>query len=387
MPRLGIGVVWLLALLSALTPVARAQDQALEGRVTRVVREETVLVDGQPSLRQELEILITGGEASGQTVLVRTGGQPTVAPIHYREGDKVMLSRGPGPDGSEAYTITDFVRRDALLWLFGIFVVLTLVVARWQGLGSLAGLGLSFLVLFWVVLPLINQGRDPVLVALLGALLIAPITFFISHGVSRKTVVAVVGTLIALALTGVLAQVFINAAQLSGFASEEAGFLQVAREGALNIRGLLLAGMIIGTLGVLDDITISQAAIVQQLKAAAADMTPAEQFGRAMSVGRDHIAALVNTLVLVYTGAALPLLLLFIGAPRPFAEVINYEMISEEVVRTLVGSIGLIAAVPITTALAIVFATADDTAGHDHHGHDHGPRKARRQKPDARFRD
>ena len=158
--------------------------------------------------------------------------------------------------------------------------------------------------------------------------------------------------MIALVITGFLAKFFVQVTRLTGYASEEAAFLQYARQGAVDIKGLLLAGIIIGTLGILDDITIAQAAIVQQLKQANKKMKPKELFSQAMRVGQDHIASMITTLILVYTGAALPLLLLFIDNPLPFSQVINYEIIAEEIIRTLVGSIGLITAVPITTFLA-----------------------------------
>ena len=151
-----------------------------------------------------------------------------------------------------------------------------------------------------------------------------------------------------------MAGIFVNTAKLTGFASEEAGFLQVARQGEINIKGLLLAGIIIGVLGVLDDITVSQSAIVFQLKDANPKIKFEELYKRAMNVGQDHISSMVNTLILVYTGAALPLLLLFINNPHPFLEIINYEIIADEVVRTLIGSIGLISAVPITTFIAVL---------------------------------
>ena len=153
-----------------------------------------------------------------------------------------------------------------------------------------------------------------------------------------------------------MANIFVEAAKLTGFASEEAGFLQVAKQGAMNMKGLLLAGIIIGVLGVLDDITISQSAIVFQLKEANEKLKFNELYKRAMNVGQDHISSMVNTLVLVYTGAALPLLLLFIDNPHPFSEIVNYEIIADEIVRTLVGSIGLILAVPITTVIASLVA-------------------------------
>lgn len=162
--------------------------------------------------------------------------------------------------------------------------------------------------------------------------------------------------MISLIITGILAAVFIEAAKLTGFASEEAGFLQVVGEGTINIKGLLLAGIIIGVLGVLDDITISQSAIVFQLKEANRNFNSKDLYKRAMNIGKDHISSMVNTLVLVYTGASLPLLLLFVNNPYPFSQVINYEIIADEIVRTLVGSIGLVLAVPITTLIASTLA-------------------------------
>jgi len=164
--------------------------------------------------------------------------------------------------------------------------------------------------------------------------------------------VAIAGTLISLIITGILANLFVSESRLTGFASEEASFLQAAKQGTINIQGLLLAGIIIGVLGVLDDITISQSAIVFQLKATKNKIQFGDLYTKAMNIGRDHISSMVNTLILVYAGAALPLLLLFIDNPHPFSEIVNYEIIADEIVRTLVGSIGLILAVPITTFIA-----------------------------------
>jgi uncharacterized membrane protein len=229
-------------------------------------------------------------------------------------------------------------------------------IGKWQGATSLVGMGLSFLVIFKFILPKISAGSDPVQIAILGSLVIIPATFILSHGLNKKTGIAIAGTLIALIITGVLAKAFVEAAKLTGFASEEAGFLQAYKPDLINIKGLLLAGIIIGVLGVLDDITVSQSAIVEQLKEANPRLKAGELYKKAMTVGKDHIASMVNTLVLVYTGAALPLLLLFVDNPHPFSEIVNYEIIADEVVRTLVGSIGLMLAVPITTFIAVVAA-------------------------------
>jgi uncharacterized membrane protein len=193
---------------------------------------------------------------------------------------------------------------------------------------------------------------DPVLIATLASAMIIPITFYMSHGISKKTTIAVAGTLIALLITGLLGKLFSELAHLNGLSTEESGMLAVLKGGEINLKGILLAGIVIGALGVLDDITISQAAIVEQLREAASKAKFGEIYGRAMKVGRDHITSMINTLILVYAGASLPLLLIFVDNPHPLREIINYEFIAEEIVRTLVGSIGLIVAVPITTFLA-----------------------------------
>jgi len=312
-------------------------EELFEGQVEHVLEENENY--------QKLEILITRGSLEGEKMTVEVGGEfQKVGQVKYKVGDEVVVS-------SLGY-ITDFVRRQPLLWLFAIFVLLVLAVGKLWGLTSLLGMGLSFLIIFKVILPQILAGRDPILTTILGSLLIIPLTFYLSHGFNKKTAVAVGGTLIALIIAGVLSKVFVEATKLTGYASEEAAFLQIAQGGVMNIKGLLLAGIIIGVLGVLDDITISQAAVVEQLRRANPNLSLEELFSRAMRVGQDHIASMVNTLVLVYTGAALPLLLLFVHNPHPFSEVINYEIVAEEIVRTLVGSIALILAVPLTTLLA-----------------------------------
>jgi uncharacterized membrane protein len=240
--------------------------------------------------------------------------------------------------------------------LFSIFIILTVFVAGLRGMMSLIGMLFSFGVILKFILPQISAGHDPVAVAIGASFLIIPVTFYLSHGISGKTTVAVVGTILSLIVTGILASVFIAASKLTGFSSEEAGFLAALRPDMVSIQGLLLAGIIIGTLGILDDITISQSSIVEEIKRTDPNLNWRQVYSKAMRVGKDHISSLVNTLVLVYTGAALPLLLLFVNNPRPFSEIINYEMIAEEIVRTLVASIGLILAVPLTTFVACFFA-------------------------------
>lgn len=333
------------------------KQETLEAIVSKVIEEKQIEVMQKKQLFQKLELEVTKGTLFGKKIIVENGNMPLANQQKYLVDDKVMVSMSQGPDGKVNYFISDYIRRDSLLVLFIIFVVLTVVIARWRGLMSLVGMGISFLVIFFFILPQISSGADPVGTAILGSLIIIPVSFFLSHGFNKKTFVAIGGTLIALVITGIFANIFVEAAHLTGFASEEAGFLQIAKQGAINMKGLLLAGIIIGVLGVLDDITISQSAIVFQLKEANNRLDIDELYKRAMKVGQDHISSMVNTLVLVYTGAALPLLLLFINNPHPFSEIINYEIIADEIIRTLVGSIGLILSVPITTFFATMVAT------------------------------
>jgi uncharacterized membrane protein len=331
---------------------ALPEEEILEATVGYVAAEEYLEVMGQELLYQELELLVTRGSLEGQVIVVATDRVPLVSSRRYAEGHRVQVSRTVGPDGRDRFVIIDYVRRGPLIWLLSAFVVLVLVVARWRGLASILGMVVSFAVIFYYLLPRIAAGDEPVVVALMSAAITVPVTFALSHGISRKTLVAVAGTLGGLAITGVLAVVFVEAARLTGFASDEAGFLFMQAPGEINIKGLFIAGFIVGVVGVLDDVTVAQAGVVQQLRQANRELGVGELYGRAMAVGQDHVASLVNTLVLVYAGASLPLLLLFLDNTQSLARVINYELVAQEIVRTLVASIGVVATVPITTLLA-----------------------------------
>ena len=286
-------------------------------------------------------------------IVEQAGLSPNSLPV--KTGDRVIVSLSKDPTGRETVYITDYVRTMPLFVLMGLFVAITLVIAHWHGLRSLVGMLLSFAVIMGFILPQMIAGSDPVVVTLMGAFLIIPLTFYLSHGSSMKTTVSVTGTLLALVVTGISAFVFVKGARLTGFTAEEAYYLQYLKSGALNIQSLLLAGIIIGALGVLDDITISQTAIVQKLYAANPKYSLPKLYSEAMSIGRDHIASLVNTLILVYTGASLPLLLLFYNTNISYQLVANQEIIATEIVRTMVSSIGIILAVPLTTLLAVIF--------------------------------
>ncbi|MDP4009963.1 MAG: YibE/F family protein [Candidatus Shapirobacteria bacterium] len=327
-------------------------QENLEGKVTKILEEKEVEIMGSKQPFQRLEILITKGSLKDQKLIIENGNLPLANVVKYKTNDRVNINREQGLDGNDIFDITDFIRRDSLLLLFIIFVVVTIVVGKWRGFSSVVSLTLTFLVIFYFILPQISQGTSPILITIIGSIIIIPITFYVSHGFNKKTTVAVVSTLFGMVFIGVMSTLFIGLSKLTGLSSEEAGMLLSLKNGDFNMQGILLAGIMIGALGVLDDITISQASIVEQLREALPVASISEIYKRASKIGQDHITSVVNTLILVYAGASMPLLLMFVDNPHPFSEIINYEFIAEEIVRTLVGSVGLILTVPLTTLIA-----------------------------------
>lgn len=352
--------------ISAQEVAGQALEQRIEAVVTDVSENKTITADGPKRTYQIVKVLVTSGDLKGKTLQIENGKIPVINTLTVDKGDKVVVSVTKDEKGKNTYFITDYIRRDVIYLLAGSFAGVILLIGGLRGLTSLLSMLVSFLAILFFILPQILQGRDPILVAIVSALFIIPISFYLSHGYSKKTTTAIIGTMIALILTGILSSFFVQEARLTGFASEEAGFLESVRKGEVQMQGLLLAGIIIGALGVLDDIAISQASIVFQMKQISPKLKIRELFAKGMDVGRDHIASMVNTLVLVYTGAALPLLLLFINNPLPFSQILNTELIAEEIIRTLVVSMGLILAVPIVTFLAAITSSINvKDAGED----------------------
>lgn len=317
---------------------------------------------------------LTSGPDEGDEAAFDIGGQ-----VAIDVGDEVRLAATNIPEGAltggleaDRYAFSDFERRSVLLWLTVAFAVIVVVTSRWRGLRALAGLAVSLGVVVLFVVPAILEGTSPLGAAIIGALAILLATIPLAHGLGPKAVAACLGTACALLLTSGLAELATDLAHITGFSSEEANFLS-ATTADLSIKGLLLAGIIIGALGVLDDLTVTQASVVMALRRSDPTASARRLFREALSVGHDHIAATVNTLVLAYVGASLPVLLIFSVAGTSASDAINSEVVAGEVVATLVGSIGLIAAVPVTTAIAALLATRVDaerlgTA----HAHGHG---------------
>lgn len=313
--------------------------------------------EGGAALCEKATVEVTSGKDKGRTFIevVQPG-----APRQLREGQEVVVAYAPDAPHDLQYSVTDVNRKFPMALLAGIFAVAVVVVGRLRGVMALVALALSFAVLTLFILPAILQGSNPLLVAVVGAGAIMLIALYICHGLSARTSVAVIGTLISLLLIGLLGSLFIGWASLSGNTDDSTGLIHGLYP-HIDMSGLLLAGVIIGSLGVLDDVTVTQTSAVWELHQADPTMSAKQLYRAGIRIGRDHIASVVNTLVLAYAGAALPLLLLFSIAQSSVGTVANSELVAEEIIRTLVGSIGLVASVPVTTALAALVVSADRT--------------------------
>ncbi|MEU7302055.1 YibE/F family protein [Streptomyces sp. NPDC007206] len=274
------------------------------------------------------------------------------------QGEKVVVAYEPSAPRDLQYSVADVNRQFPMTLLAAIFALAVVIVGRLRGVMALVALAVSFLVLTLFILPAILQGSNPLLVAVVGASAIMLIALYMCHGLSARTSVAVLGTLVSLSLIGVLGSLFIGWAALTGNTDDNTGLIHGLYP-SIDMSGLLLAGVIIGSLGVLDDVTVTQTSAVWELHEANPTMGWRGLYRAGIRIGRDHIASVVNTLVLAYAGAALPLLLLFSIAQSSVGTVADSELVAEEIVRTLVGSIGLVASVPVTTALAALVVAAD----------------------------
>ncbi len=280
------------------------------------------------------------------------------APRQLENGQEVVVAYAPDAPRDLQYSVIDVNRKLPLAVLAGIFALAVVLVGRMRGVFALIALVVSFGVLTLFILPAILQGSNPLVVAVVGASAIMLIALYMCHGLTARTSVAVLGTLVSLLLIGLLGSVFIDWAFLTGNTDDNTGLIHGLYP-EIDMSGLLLAGIIIGSLGVLDDVTVTQTSAVWELHQADSTLGPRGLYRAAIRIGRDHIASVVNTLVLAYAGAALPLLLLFTIANSSMGAVANSELVAVEIVRTLVGSIGLVASVPVTTALAALVVSAD----------------------------
>jgi uncharacterized membrane protein len=296
---------------------------------------------------------VLSGDLKGQTVDGHLQGPSGADLPRYGVGDEVVVNVSTDPD-SRDISVGDLYRIPALGLLLALFAVAVTVVGGWRGVRSLIALALTLAVIVKIVVPLILAGWDPAWVAIAAATGVTIVTFLLTEGARRSTVAAAIGTFAALALVGVLAVVFDELARFTTQAgSEDVTYLQAVGLTDIDVGGLILAAIIFGALGILDDVTVTQAATVTELHDADPLLGRMGLLKRSMNVGRSHIAATVNTLVLAYVGASLPLIVLFAAGRQDPLLLASSEVVAVEVVRAIVGSIGIVAAVPITTAIAV----------------------------------
>jgi uncharacterized membrane protein len=339
-------------------------SETSKARVVEIIEDGEIDLGGTGQRYQVARVELLEGEYQGIVMEMDYGKRQVLSSnVYLQKGDTVLVTIGSRPDGVLTVYFADFVRSNSLLWLTILFVLTILVISRWKGLRSLLSMAFSLMVIIGYIIPRILSGGDPLIVSVTGSVILLGVTLYLTYGWNLKTHAAVLSMIIVLLITGTLAGLFVVITRLTGSGDENALFLLQMLNTQINLRGLLLGGMIIGALGVLDDLVTTQASAVFELHHANETLGFRPLFNSAMRIGQDHVAATVNTLVLAYAGASLPMLLMFSLARGNYGNLVNFEFIAEEIVRTLVGSLGLIAAVPLTTAIAIVFALRADSLG------------------------
>jgi uncharacterized membrane protein len=339
-----------------------------KAKVLEVVEQEKRLILGTDTyhLFQTLRVEILEGERKGEVIVLENDF------LELKRGDKFFLNFLITIDGEEIYTVRDIDRRGPLLFFLGLFILAVLLMGGKQGIRSLISLAGSFFVILYILVPSLLAGYPPILTSIVLASLILFIAIYFTHGFNRESTAAFAGTVIGVIFTGILAYAGVALTRLTGFASDEAVYLNFNIPG-LDFAGILLGGIMIGVLGVLDDIAITQAAVVSELYGSSPNISRKEAYRRALRVGKEHVGALVNTLALAYTGASLPLLLLFSTSAASAGSILNQEVFATEIIRTIVGSVGLIMTVPITTLIAVFMLERyrGKPSSHSHHGHSH----------------
>jgi len=353
----------MVVLPSAVSDDAVGESETFRAKVVEIVAEkEKTRENGSPYKQQNVKLRALEGTWKNQDVYYYGIGDIDVASgIDLRVGDAVMAQAMIDDRGTQVFYVIEIVRSRIIYWLVGVFALVAILVGRKRGWSALISLIVTFLVIMKLIIPYILAGYNPLLVSLIGSAIILFLVIYLHWGFTRKSHLAFGTLILSLLITGLVSILFVYLARLSGSSNEEVIYLVGITNTAIKYQGLLLAGIIIGAAGVLDDVVISQISLVEQLKEANPLMKTGDLIRKALTVGVDHISSMVNTLFLAYAGASLPLLMLFNLKQEPFltlSSVINNEMIATEIVRTLTGSIGLILAVPIATIVAVRYLGA-----------------------------
>ncbi len=367
------------------TPYVENNDSLMIGHITDILstEEKTYDYDGDGDGTNDTNIttkfiarIKNGDDANTHAPITLTQTQKEADSMSLHVGDTIIIGKTTPSDAPTSYYFYDFYRLHATLILGCLFFILTVIFAGYRGFTSLLGLLSTAGILFFFTIPSILSGYPPLLICGISSICIGVLSVLLAHGKNRRTILAIISTILLIVLTIVFAYISGWFLTLTGLGTEEAFFLQAVPNMHIDVKGLLLGGILLGVLGVLDDITTAQAAIVEELHRANQNFSFVELYRRATSVGKEHITSLVNTLILAYTGASFPLLLLFFVYPQPWWTTLNNSIVMEEIARTFVGSITLVLAVPITTALAAwsyahTPLTETERADDHHHGHGH----------------
>lgn len=365
-----VGCFLLLPVLVMAQEVHQEFQEVVKAEVLEVVKEYERPITGTTASTtvQEMRIILLQGRNEGE--VVRLENDLLVLEV----GDEIFVNHQRSIDGTEYYVFKDIERRGPLLVLVAVFMALVIWLSRWQGVRAIISLALSIGAILFLLIPVLLAGWPPALAALLVAGLVLAVTLFFTHGFKPRVVITFIGTFGAVAVTCLIAFIWTTWMRFTGFGDDESVYLNFATGGTIDLVGLLLGGIIVGLLGVLDDVAITQASVVEELKSANPKFGFKDLYERALRVGRDHVGSLVNTLALAYAGTALPMLLLYAFSASSPLVLLNQEVIAAEVLRIMVGSIGLILAVPFTTAMAAWYfkdKTIAETDGHGHGGHAH----------------
>lgn len=333
-------------------PELSLTQEFFRAEVTEVVKDEVESTDRFTRWDRVFVVRVLDGSKKGESLEITDEGVEGLGKkLEVKANDTVVVGYIKNSD-QETYFLADTYRLPVVYALVLVFLALVFAIARKKGLGSFLGLVFSVLVLVKFMLPQLVNGQNPFLIITSSVLIISSVSLFLAHGFNRQTALSLFSILITLLFAAGFAALAVYLTNISGMGTEEAIFLSISSVNKLNFQSLFLGAVLIGALGVLDDITTAQTAVVAELKKAKEELGFKELFLRSMQVGKEHIAALVNTLVLAYVSASLPLLLLLSINNQPFWVVLNSEYLVEEIIRALAGSTALVLAVPISTLLA-----------------------------------
>jgi uncharacterized membrane protein len=332
-------------------------SETVRAEVLNIQEEGQTTVGKQEQTFQIVEIKVLEGEFKGSHMFLEFG-KNQIMPEEYilKKGNEILVSVGVSPlDNTTSAFFVDFMRAKALLWIFLLFVIISFIIGGWTGLRSLIGIMIGMCVIILFIIPQIVNGANPLVTSIIGSVVFLSVSLYFVYGWRAMTHSAVISMMVSLLLTGCISILTVKLARLTGFGNDNMMFLIQQSENPIDMRGILLAGIIIGSLGVLDDLVVGQSSTVFQLNKTDSELNFKDLFQRAMIVGRDHVAASVNTLVLAYAGESLPMLLLFSITHVNLGMAVNVSFIAEEIVRAMAGTIGLFLSIPISTAMACLW--------------------------------